>query len=83
MPILEKKEERSQINYLLFHFKKLEKEEPNKLKTSRTEEIIQNLEWGSMQFKKLKNKQRKSEAPKFFSKTNKFDKPLKHTKIFL
>lgn len=31
MPILEKKEERSQINYLLFHFKKLEKEEPNKL----------------------------------------------------
>ena len=35
-----KKEEKSQINNLMYHLKELEKEEPTKLKFSRRKEIL-------------------------------------------
>ena len=71
-----KKHEKSQINNLNLHLKKLEKEEQTKPKVSRREEIINiRAEINEIETKKTIAKINKTKGW-FFEKINKIDKPL-------
>ena len=71
-----KKQEKSQINNLTLHLKKLEKEEQTKPKVSRRKEIIKiRTEINEIETKKTITKINKTKSW-FFEKVNKIDKPL-------
>ena len=71
-----KKQEKSQVNSLTLHLKKLEKEEQTKPKTSRRKEIIKiRVEINEIETKKTMSKINKTKSS-FFEKINKIDKPL-------
>ena len=71
-----KKQETSQINNLILHLKKLEKEEEKKPKVSRRKEIIKFR--SEIHEKEMKETIAKINKTKgwFFEKINKTDKPL-------
>ena len=70
------KQEKSQINNLTLHLKKLEKEEQTKPKVSRRKEIIKmRAEINEIDTKKTIAKINKTKSW-FFAKINKLDKPL-------
>ena len=71
-----KKQEKSQINYLILHLKELEKEEKTKPKVSRRKEIIKiRAEINEIETKKTIGKINKIKSA-FFEKISKIDKPL-------
>uniref|UniRef100_A0A8C0D3H4 RNA-directed DNA polymerase n=1 Tax=Balaenoptera musculus TaxID=9771 RepID=A0A8C0D3H4_BALMU len=71
-----KKQEKSQVNNLTLHLKKLEKEEQTKPKVSRRKEIIKiRAEINETETKKTIAKINKTKSW-FFEKINKIDKPL-------
>ena len=70
-----KKQEKSQINNLTLHLKKLEKEEQTKLKVSRWKEIVKiRSEINEKEMKEMITKNNKIKSW-FFEKINKIDKP--------
>ena len=70
------KDEKSQVNNLTLHLKKLEKEEQTKPKVSRRKEIIKiRAEINEIEIKKTIAKVNKTKSW-FFEKRNKIDKPL-------
>ena len=71
-----KKQEKSQVNNLTLHLKKLEKEEQTKPKVSRRKEIIKSrAEINEIETKKTIAKINTTKSW-FFEKVNKMDKPL-------
>ena len=71
-----KKEERSKINNLCFHFRKLKKEEQIKSKVSARKEIIR-IRAEINEFENRKSTEKINETESwFFEKINKIDKPL-------
>ena len=75
-----KKQEKSQINNLTLHLKKLKKKEPKNLKISRRNEIIKiRSEMNEKEMKETIAKINKTKSC-FFEKLNKIDKPLARLK---
>ena len=71
-----KKQEKSQVNNLTLHLKKLEKEEQTKPRVSRRKQIIKiRAEINDIETKKTIAKIKKTKSC-FFEKINKIDKPL-------